>query len=122
MSLKMMGKVTIRADGQAFKSYPGASIDFGGVERTPKVGHDIHGFSETPKEGTVEFEMDLAPSTSLAAIAAMDDVTMVAESDTGQMYVGRNWWCAEPPTFTDGSDSKVKCKFQGRPMEELGNG
>ncbi len=119
MSLKKLGKAVITADGAVIKSYPGATCSPGGVMRTIKKGHTVHGFSEGDEEGYVEFEFDIGTNTSLRDIEAMDDVTVRFECDTGQVYIGAHWWAEKTPEFTDGSDSKAKAKFMGQPMEEV---
>lgn len=119
MGMKKLGKATVRVNGAAYRSYPGATVDIGGVTRTPKVGHEVNGFSESERQGSVEFEMDLGTDTSLADIQAIDDATVIFECDTGQTYVGNHWWNTGEITFTDGSDSKVSIKFEGPPMEEM---
>jgi hypothetical protein len=120
MSLRKLGKATIKVNGTVYQSYPGASVDIGGPVRTTRVGHDVHGFSESTRQGSLEFDMDLGVGTSLDELRQVEDATVVFECDTGQVFVGNHWWITEPPTFTDGDDSKVKVKMEGAPMEEMG--
>jgi hypothetical protein len=117
--MKKLGKAVIKVNGTAYQSYPGATVDIGGVSRTAKVGHEVHGFSESTRQGSIEFEMDLGADTKLADIQGISDATITFECDTGQVYVGNHWWCNGEVTFTDGSDSKVKVKMEGLPMEEM---
>lgn len=120
MSMQKTGRVTVKVNGRAFLSYPGAEIDIGGMERTTKTGHRVHGYTEKERPGLVKFEIDLDPSISLKEIGLIKDATVIAECDTGQSYVGRNWWCVKTPTFKDGDDGKVEIEMTGLPMDEMG--
>lgn len=119
MSMKKLGKSVLTLNGQRFQTYPGASFDPGGTVRSEKVGHVVHGYSEAERAGSLEVEIDHGTETDIIAINKMADVTMMLETDTGQTYVGRNWWVSEPATFTDGPDSKVKFKVMGPPVEPM---
>ncbi|WP_371135694.1 phage tail tube protein, partial [Reyranella sp.] len=47
MSGKLFGRATIRADGQHIRTHDGATLDLGGVKRTPRPGaNDADGFTE----------------------------------------------------------------------------
>lgn len=119
MSLKKLGKAVIKLNGKAWKSYPGATYDPGGTMRTERVGHEVHGYSESEKAGTIEFETDLGVGDSIDEFEEFADGTVLVEADTGQTFVGRNWWCSERPSFTDGSDGRVKVKLMGPRLEEM---
>lgn len=119
MSLKKLGRVTIKANGQVFGTYPGATLDPGGTTRNAKVGHEVYGFSETARQGSLEIEIDYDDQTSLQALQALDDATVLWEPDVGKSMVGNHWWCTGEVTVTDGSDSKVSLKFEGPAMEEM---
>lgn len=119
MSLKKFGVAAIKLNGTHYKTYPGATFDPGGIVRTERVGHTVHGYSESQKAGTIEFETDLGVGESIDDFEAFADGTVLVEADTGQTYVGRNWWCAERPNFTDGSDGRLKVKLMGSRLEEM---
>jgi len=119
MSMKKLGKAFITVDGQRLQTYPGATCQPGGIVRSVKKGHEVHGYSEADEEGMVECEIDIGADTSLRDIEAMSDVTVRFECDTGQVYIGAHWWSEKTPDFTDGSDSKAKVKFVGPKMEEV---
>lgn len=119
MSMKKLGKAVIKVNGTAHESYPGASVDIGGTTRTSRVGHTVHGYSEGGKQGSLEFDIDLGEGDTLDTWRQISDATVTFECDTGQTYVGNHWWVTEPPTFTDGNDSKVRVKMEGPPMEEM---
>lgn len=119
MSMQRLGKAFVKSNGSLFESLPGAKIDIGGVTRNPVVGsNSVHGYAEQVKEATVECEISFGPDTRLVEIAAMSDVTINFECDTGQVYVVRNAWLVEPPVLTEGEGGKVPLKFAGPPADE----
>ncbi|PIW30924.1 MAG: hypothetical protein COW30_01000 [Rhodospirillales bacterium CG15_BIG_FIL_POST_REV_8_21_14_020_66_15] len=117
---KKLGKATIKADGRKFDSYPGASYDPGGTVREARVGHTVHGFSESEREGSIEFEIDYDETVSITQLRNIAGATVTFEPDAGPALVGRAWWVAEPPTWTDGSESRVKIVMKGPALEEVG--
>lgn len=120
MSGMRLGKAFIKANGELLETLPGAKIDIGGVTRSPIKGNNsIHGYSEQPKEATVECEISVAPGTSLKKYAALVDATITFECDTGQTFVVRDAFLTEPPVATDGDGGKVPLKFAGQPAEEM---
>lgn len=116
-----LGKAYIKADGDLLETLPGAKIDIGGVTRTVVKGNNkILGYSEQPKEATVECEIAIGPQTSLARLQAMSNVSITFEGDTGQTWTVKNAFLTEPPVATDGEGGKVPLKFAGMPAEEMG--
>jgi len=102
------------------ETLPGAKLDIGGKARTPVRDHNVLGYSETIKPGTVECEIALKQGTSLATIAAITDATVTYEADTGQTYVIRNAFATETLSLTAGEGGKVAVKFAGDPAQEMG--
>ena len=116
-----LGKAYIKADGDLLETLPGAKMDIGGVTRSVVKGNNkILGYSEQPKESMIECEIAVGPQTSLARLAALADVTITFEADTGQTWVSKNAFLTEPPVATDGEGGKVPLKFAGQPAEEMG--
>ncbi len=119
MSMKLLGRATIKVNGTAFRTKPGAQFDPGGTTRTTRVGHEVHDDSEAGRQGSLEAEIDYDAETSVADINAIEDATVVFECDTGQTYVGNHWWSTGESTLTDGPDSTVPIKFEGPAAEEM---
>ncbi|MDP1961936.1 MAG: phage tail tube protein [Reyranella sp.] len=118
MSGKLFGRATIRADGQHIRTHDGATLDLGGVKRTPRPGaNDADGFTEEIVPGKIEFDLQLRAGVSIAALQAISDGVLTFECDTGQTYIMNHAYCAEPPSM--GGEGKVKCVFQGPPAEEM---
>lgn len=118
MSGKMFGRVTIRIDGQPYKSMPGATLDLGGIERTARPGdNDADGFTTALQPSKCDFSVQMRAGVSLAAIQAIEDGTLSFECDTGQTYMIRHAYSATPPSL--GGEGVAKCTFQGAPAEEI---
>lgn len=117
---KKLGKVTIKANGRMFESKKGATLDIGGVTRSP-VEHDqgTGDFSEEPRGSQVECTTPFGRDTSLTEIAAMDNVTLTFECDTGQTYVIAGAYNDGNPALTGGDGGEVKCVFYGPAAEEM---
>ena len=118
---KLLGRAYIKHDGNLLQTKEGASLNVGGVNREPVVGNQVHGYVEKVVAPTVECAITVNASTSLTALAKIDDATITFECDTGQTYVLRNAWLTEPPNMTAGeSGGDVKLKFCAMACEELG--
>lgn len=118
MSSKMFGRATIRANGQAFKTMPGAVLELGGIVRTPRPGdNDADGYTEELTASKIEFSQQMREGVSLASIHATVDATVTFECDTGQTYQIFPAYSATPPSL--GGEGVAKCVFQGAPAEEI---
>lgn len=118
MSGKLFGLATIRTDGQYLETFEGASMDPGGIKRTPRPGARNAGtFTESIEPSKVECEVQFGEGVSIASIQAISDGVITFETDTGQTYVINHGYCADPPQL--GGEGKLKCVFQGPPAEEI---
>lgn len=119
-SKKKLGKATVKVDSDMLKTKPGASIDIGGVERTTVIGAvAVDGFYETPKPSRVECEVSVGTETKLSKISGWDNVTIVFECDTGQIYVVQGGWLTNTAALTASEGGKVPLVFEGPPAEEM---
>lgn len=115
---QVLGRAYIKVDGDLLRSNTGAKIDLGGVMRAAVVGNEMHGFSESVKEATVDCEISLAKGDSLEKIRNIADATITFECDTGQVYIVRQAFLTEPPVVSEGDGGKIELKFAGHPAEE----
>lgn len=119
---KLFGEAEVRANGALLLTLPGATLDPGGVSRTPIEGAtEIHGFASKPRPSKLECETSLRKGDSVTDVLAIEDGTITFRAkDTGQVWVIRNAWCDGENTITAGSDGgKVKYVFQGPAAEEI---
>ena len=116
---KKLGKAILKINGNALPTKEGAKLRPGGVSRTSMSDTIGHGFNEQDVPGHLECTVDFKADTSLAEIQAMDDVTVSFECDTGQSYVGANWWVTDALEVTSGSSSGFSLVLEGPPAEEV---
>ncbi|MDF7776867.1 phage tail tube protein [Sphingomonas sp. AOB5] len=113
------GRATVKADGRTIHA-GNVKLDPGGPVREPVGGdYSAGGFKYgEPKPAKVELDAQSKGSFSPTAIAAMDDVTLSVEFDTGQAFVIRHAWTEGAPTV-DTSSGKAPVVFYGPPAEEV---
>ncbi len=113
MAKKLLGRATISMDGLIIDSFKGATLDTGGVKRTPQPGANTSdGYTEELVPSKLEADLQFDGSVSIDAIKAMVGVTVQFQADTGQNYIINGAYSAEPPVLTEG-DGKCKVVFQG---------
>lgn len=118
MSGKLNGRVTIRAAGLVLKTNAGATLDKGGIVRTPRPGdNDADGFTESIMNSTIECNVQMREGTSLATLQAISDGTFTFECDTGQVYMINHGYNGPAPALA--GDGSAKCTFHGPPAEEM---
>lgn len=119
MSNKLMGRATIRIDGQTFKAEKGATLDIGGVKRSTKnATSGVAGFSEEIVQSKLEFPFFLPAGVSVAQIRTWDNVVVSFEADTGQTWIINGGWATDTPVIEE-SDGKSKIIIEGPPAEEV---
>ena len=116
-----LGIAYIKVDGLLLESAPGATLDIGGVTRSPVLASGaVVGYSEAPVPAVVECEISVGPGTSLVQLGKTKNATITFECDTGQTYVVREAWLVNPPKATAADGGKVPLVFNGPAAEELG--
>lgn len=116
---QLLGRAIFRVDGEDLASYPGATLNPGGIARTARAGHRLHGFSERTEPASLECKVNFGEGFNLKKIRGWKDVTILFEPDIGPSLVIREAFLTEPPTITDGDDSGVDLNFSGQPAEEV---
>lgn len=116
---KKFGRATVRVNGKSYDTERGSTLDPGGVKREPRPGsNSTGGFTEELVPAKVEVTILFGEGDSLAEINAITDATIVFECDTGQTYIVRNGYSAEPVQLTEG-EGKAKAVFMGEAAEEM---
>lgn len=117
MAKQFTGKVTIRIDGQEYKSLDGATLNPGGVNRsTVKGGGRVHGFTEEDQEPTMDFKLPHNAGVSLKRLGSLTDATVMFETDSGVQFITRGCYTTEPPSL---SGNEVDVKMAGVECDEL---
>ncbi len=114
--MKLTGIVMVKIDGVLMRSEPGAELSMGGFRRPPHTGHKVYGHHEEVVHAEVKFTTFHAGGDDLRGLGDKVDATLEFETDTGDTYVVREAWCAEPPVLT-GGEGKVAWVFYGQPAE-----
>ncbi len=113
---KLWGQTTITADGAQLPTEGKSSIEVGGPVRTAVEADNKAGFFTTAtKPSKVECTVLIGAGTSLVALQAIENATIVFECDTGQTYIISNAYVADA---VSGSEGKAKVTLQGPPAEE----
>ncbi len=107
---KITGKAIIRFDGSEYKTADEASLQPGGVSREPVKGSGkVHGFTETTVEPEMECTIYHTNTISLAEIQAIDNATVIFETDNGARWVLTGAFVTDPLSLkTKGGEIAVK--------------
>ena len=120
MAKKLLGRATIVLDGLTLDTFKGATLDPGGVKRTPQPGaNSSDGYTEELVPSKLDADLQMDGSVSIDQIKAMVGITVQFQADTGQNYIINGAYNAEPPMLTEG-DGKCKVVFQGPEAIEVG--
>jgi hypothetical protein len=117
--MQITGKAIIRVDGQELRSADGATLNFGGEKREPKVGSGkVYGFSAETVAPELECQIYHTADTSLKALAAIVDATITFDTDTGKQFLLREAFVTDVPSLKT-KDGTVDLKFSAISCEEV---
>ncbi len=112
---KQHGKATIKINGEAYKSRNGATLDPGGVTRTPD--QDYPGdYTESSRPAQIDCTFAFTSDVSPIDINAIVEATVVFESDNGKSFVIAK--ASSDGNSSIGSDG-INATFFGKPAEEM---
>lgn len=115
---KVLGRATVKVDGDVLLIDNGAKFNLGGVTRKIVKGTEVHGFAEESVEPSIEVVATVNGKTSLARWGKIENATVTFEADTGQIWSLANAWLEAPPEVTAGEGGKVTLKFVAAKAEE----
>lgn len=116
--MQVTGIVYVKVDSVLLRSKEGASLSFGGKERTAVVGHSVYGPSEKIVPSVVEFTLAHTEDDDLIALHNKKDATIEFITDTGASWLVRNAFSTTPPKLT-GGEGDVPFVFNGDPAEPV---
>jgi|GEM_PF-2809090 hypothetical protein len=118
MAKIFLSRVWVRIDGTLMETDPTTTkLDFGGYTREAVVtDQGFVGYTERPKEGSIETTIRVASDTDLEALRNATNIVVTAQYNTGQVFVMRDATIAEPPAVT--SDGKCTIRLFGHPVEQ----
>ena len=109
--MQQTGRVTIKRDGSAFRSKPGAKIDPGGVKRTPeKTDQGVTMYKEENVPPMVECTIMHTSDLDILDLSNAKDWTLTFQTDTGVTYTIANAFTVEPVSMQNG---ECPVKFSG---------
>lgn len=112
MSQKI-GRATIDADGEVFRSAPGATLDIGGPTRTTMMTDQNEVvFSEVITPGVVVVDIVHVTGYDATTIRAIVDATISFVGDNGDAYVIRGAHCNNTEPMANGN---IRATFSGNP-------
>ncbi len=116
---KKFGRATVRVDGKVYDTKKGSTLDPGGVKREPRPGSNTTGgFTEELVPAKVEATVLFGEGDSVTEINKITGATITFECDTGQTYIIRDGYSAEPVQLTEG-EGEAKAVFMGSAAEEM---
>lgn len=119
---KVLGVITIEANGMLIDSNKGAKIDLGGTKRTSKMTARRRAGSQSEQmPGRVEGSFPMTTGISLSELQALEDITVKVRLDTGQLYSMAHSDWMDPPN-TDDQSGDVPFAFEGDAMQEISGG
>jgi len=114
---QVTGIVKVYLNGDLQRSKEGASLSFGGKERTAIMGYTLHGFAEKAVASELEFTLAHMADTDLIAINDLVDATLRFETDTGPVFLVTNAFTTAPVKLT-GGEGDAEVTMQGDPAVE----
>lgn len=84
---KITGKATIRVDGAEIPSERGATLNPGGVNRTPRMAGSRVFFNEEPVAPTLQCTVLHSDEVDLIDLNTITGATVLVECDNGQDYM-----------------------------------
>jgi hypothetical protein len=115
---RIAGTAYLTVDGTTYTVAGDFEYDPSSVTRETLAGQSgVDGFSEKPKAGEIKATLRDMGGLSLAAINAMDDVTVVAELANGKIVIGRNMWTVDPQG-AKAEDATAPVTWQGPSVTE----
>lgn len=114
-----LGRVKISANGVVLDTKPGASINLGGVKRTPVTNDHDMGNSESLEPSQIKCEVSLKKGERLEPLRTMTGATCVFECDTGQRYIVKDAFTTDTLEITGGEGGRVGLTIVGKPAQEV---
>lgn len=118
MANQVTGIVQVSVNGALQRSEVGATLDFGGKERSPAVGYRVYGFYENLKPSTLHFTLFHMSSTDLVALKDLVGATASFICDSGPVFTITNAFVAKCITLK-GGDGKVEVEMVGDPIDSV---
>ncbi|MGE4302442.1 MAG: phage tail tube protein [Novosphingobium sp.] len=115
---QVVGQARVKVDGTVYSTSGESTMDIGGPSRESVKGdYEAGAYKEMTNEAKLDTTLLYKRGVSLADLRAIDDATVLFETDTGVTWIMREAYVAEVISF--GQDGKAKVVFQSGPAEEV---
>lgn len=110
---RKIGRVTLDADGEVFRSAPGASLQIGGPRRTSEMTDQNElVYMEVIEPAVVVLDIVHVTGYDATTIRAITDATLSFVGDNGDSYVVRGAHCNGTEPLSNGN---IRAEFSGNP-------
>lgn len=119
MANKILGRATVKVDGRTVLNKRGATLDIGGVQRTPVIGSQgVHGFSEEIQAPKLDLRITQDASFALEDIRKIENATILFQGDDGVSYVLNGAFSTSVPTLAE-VDGEITASFSGTSCDRI---
>lgn len=116
---KILGRATIRVDGRTIQSKRGATLNPGGIGRTPVVGsRSVHGYSEELSAPELSVRLTQTADFALEDVRNIADATIVFDGDDGVSYAIAGAFSTTVPTLNE-VDGEISATFSGTSCDRV---
>jgi len=114
------GKIFLKIDGAQKDAKGSFTYNLGAEKRETIVGADtVHGYTSMPKAPFIEGAITDSGSLDVAALQALDGVTVTLELANCKTIVLRDaWYVADGDVTTE--QAEIQVRFEGLSAEEMG--
>lgn len=115
---QVTGVIRIKLNGTLVRSKQGATLNFGGVNRTVQKGHSVYGFSEEVQESVITLTIAHTSDVDEDELIDFTDGVVLFETDTGKTYQVNGAFTSVPPELT-GGEGDFALEITGNPAKVL---
>jgi hypothetical protein len=120
MSQRISGLLQVKVDGVMYDAKGDWDYSLGKPKREAVVGSNgVQGYKETPQVPFVEGKFTDRGTLDLAALAGIDNATVILELANGKTIVLRSAWYAGEGKVSTG-EAEIDARFEGLDGEEIG--
>ncbi|MDW3683951.1 phage tail tube protein [Cupriavidus sp. CV2] len=115
---RIAGTANLTVDGKSYMVAGDFEYNPSKVTRQTLSGQDgVHGFSETPRPGSISATLRDAGGLTVADLNDMTNVTVVTELANGKTIIGSSMWTIEDQTAKS-TDATIEVKWEGLRVTE----
>jgi hypothetical protein len=116
--MQITGKAIIRADGLVLRTENGATLSAGGINRASERHGGKTYYKEDEVAPSLECNVLHDADTDIIALSGIVNATVEFECDTGQIYILRGAFTAEP-VAVDSSTGKAALKMEADSIDKV---